>query len=61
MTPHKYSLLIILFVADDESETSPHDLEGNNSDLEYGNEDTFHFKGNSSSFTQMQVGKWKEI
>ncbi|KAL7047161.1 hypothetical protein ACKWTF_002811 [Chironomus riparius] len=39
--------------ADDDSETSPHDLEGNNSDLEFGNDETFHLKGHGS-FTQMQ-------
>lgn len=50
----KLTIIFLLLLADDESETSPHDLEGNNSDLEYGNDDTFQFKGNSS-FTQMQV------
>lgn len=52
---NKNFLFIVFVVADDDCENSPHDLEGNNSDLEYGNDGTFLFKGNSSSFTQMQV------
>jgi len=41
--------------ADDDSDNCPHDLEGNNSDLELGNDEfVSSFKGHSS-FTQMQV------
>jgi hypothetical protein len=39
--------------ADDESETSPHDFEGNNLDLELDIDGMSHFKGHHS-FTQMQ-------
>ena len=51
---HNWNLYSYFILADDESETSPHDLEGNNSDLEFGNDETFHLKGHGS-FTQMQV------
>lgn len=50
--------LIILFVffitADDESDNCPHDFEGNNSDLEFGNDEAT-LKLGQNSFTQMQV------
>lgn len=42
----------IMLGTDDESDNNPHDLEGNNSDLELGLDDV-HFKGHNS-FTQMQ-------
>lgn len=48
------SLFTFVFSADDESDNNPHDFEGNNSDLELGNDDMMHFKGHNS-FTQMQV------
>ena len=50
-----YSFPISFVLADDESDNNPHDFEGNNSDLELGNdEQMMHFKGHNS-FTQMQV------
>lgn len=52
----EFTFFVAAFLADDDSETSPHDLEGNNSDLEFGIDETFHLKGHGS-FTQMQVTK----
>jgi hypothetical protein len=47
-------------LADDDSDNNPHDFEGNNSDLELGNDEAMHFKGHSS-FTQMQVRNGRKI
>ncbi|CRL03394.1 CLUMA_CG016248, isoform B [Clunio marinus] len=44
---------IMMLGTDDDSDNNPHDFEGNNSDLETGNDDLLHFKGHNS-FTQMQ-------
>ena len=54
MNCYFYSFPISFVLADDESDNNPHDFEGNNSDLELGNDDMMHFKGHNS-FTQMQV------
>lgn len=48
------------FSADDESETSPHDFEGNNLDLELDIDGMSHFKSHHS-FTQMQVRRSEEL
>lgn len=45
---------ITLITADDESDNCPHDFEGNNSDLEFGNDEAT-LKLGQNSFTQMQV------
>lgn len=45
---------ITLIIADDESDNCPHDFEGNNSDLEFGNDEAT-LKLGQNSFTQMQV------
>lgn len=50
---------MLIFLADDDSDNNPHDFEGNNSDLELGNDDMIHFKGHNS-FTQMQVRKKRQ-
>lgn len=49
-----WNFSLILHTADDDSDTSPHDLEGGNVDLEYGT--AVLNMHNHQSFTQMQVG-----
>lgn len=47
-------MFYFLISADDESDNCPHDFEGNNSDLEFGNDEAT-LKLGQNSFTQMQV------